>query len=154
MADIVSAVVRSRMMSGIRGKNTRPELLIRKGLFAMGFRYRIHGKKLPGKPDLVLSRYNAVIFVNGCFWHGHDCSLFRWPGSNVSFWRTKILRNRELDKINSLSLSREGWRVLRVWECALKGPSRRPLEEVASIAAKWIRGRTCSREIRGKRRPR
>jgi DNA mismatch endonuclease, patch repair protein len=149
MADIVSSDVRSRMMSGIRGKNTRPELAIRKGLFALGFRYRIHGKRLPGKPDLVLSKYRAAIFVNGCFWHGHDCPLFKWPSSNVDFWRNKILRNRELDRISSQALKHLGWRVLKVWECALKGPSRRPPGEVVSLAAKWIDSDLQTKELRG-----
>ena len=93
MADVVDRKTRSRMMSGIRGKNTRPELLIRKGLHARGFRFRLHDKRLPGKPDLVLPKYSAVIFVHGCFWHGHDCHLFKWPQSRREFWRKKITRN-------------------------------------------------------------
>ena len=153
MADVVSAEVRSRMMSGIRGKNTRPELLIRKGLFALGFRYRIHHKGLPGRPDLVFHKYRSLIFVNGCFWHGHDCSLFKWPSSNVDFWRKKILRNRELDRINSLALKGQGWRILNVWECALKGPSRLPIEVVVARAAGWIKMTGPSKEVRGRKSP-
>jgi DNA mismatch endonuclease, patch repair protein len=89
MTDIVDSATRSRMMSGIRGKHTRPERMIRSALHRRGFRFRLHGN-LPGKPDLVLSRYHAVIFVHGCFWHGHECDLFRWPGTRKKFWREKI----------------------------------------------------------------
>jgi DNA mismatch endonuclease (patch repair protein) len=153
MADVVSAEVRSRMMSGIRGKNTRPELLIRKGLFALGFRYRIHQKGLAGRPDLVFNKHRSVIFVNGCFWHGHDCALFKWPNSNVGFWRKKILRNRELDRLNSRALARDGWRILNVWECALKGPCRYPIEDVLTKITRWIESSGANhKQIRGKRR--
>lgn len=151
MVDVVPADVRSRMMSGIRGKNTRPEMLIRKGLFALGLRYRVHGKGLPGRPDLVFHKYKSVVFVDGCFWHGHDCPLFKWPSSNVDFWRNKILRNRELDRVNSKSLKSQGWRIFRIWECALKGPSKRPLEEVVTRTASWIRTGAPSNELRGRR---
>ena len=99
MADIVDKKTRSKMMAGIKGKNTKPEMLIRKALFAKGLRYRLHDKNLPGKPDLVFPKYKAVIFVQGCFWHGHDCHLFKWPTSNKEYWRNKINRNREVDKL-------------------------------------------------------
>jgi DNA mismatch endonuclease (patch repair protein) len=151
MVDVVPVHVRSRMMSGIRGKNTRPELLIRKGLFALGLRYRVHGKGLAGRPDIVLPMYKALIFVNGCFWHGHECPLFKWPSSNIDFWKTKILRNRELDEINSGILKKQGWRILTVWECALKGPSKRSFEEVIRVTANWIDGTTKSREVKGRK---
>ena len=154
MVDVVSADVRSRMMSGIRGKNTRPEIIIRKGLFGLGLRYRIHGKGLPGKPDLVFRKYKSVVFVDGCFWHGHNCPLFKWPSSNVDFWRKKILRNRELDRLNSRNLKSQGWRIFRIWECALKGPSRRPTEEVVTRTASWIRTGAPSNEMRGRKRSR
>mgnify|MGYP001813680444 FL=1 len=121
MADVVDRKTRSRMMSGIRGKNTRPELLIRKGLHARGFRFRLHDKRLPGKPDLVLPKYSAVIFVHGCFWHGHDCHLFKWPQSRREFWRKKITRNKVKDAESYVSLKKEGWYILTIWECALKG---------------------------------
>src|SRR5438876_952703 len=97
MVDIVNRKTRSRMMSGIRGTNTKPERLIRLGLSAAGFRYRLHQRNLPGRPDMVLQKHRAVIFVNGCFWHGHDCKLFRLPASNTEFWDTKIRLNRERD---------------------------------------------------------
>ena len=90
MPDIVSPEVRSRMMSGIRGRDTKPELVLRRGLHALGFRYRISPKDVPGKPDMVFPRYHAVILAHGCFWHGHDCHLFRWPSSRREFWRAKI----------------------------------------------------------------
>ncbi len=120
MADIVSPSVRSRMMSGIKSKNTSPEMIIRRQLHGMGFRYRLHGKKLPGKPDIIFPKYHAVIFVHGCFWHGHDCSLFKWPSSNTEFWKNKINSNRERDVSNKQKLQADSWRVAIVWECAIR----------------------------------
>ncbi|SOC89897.1 T/G mismatch-specific endonuclease [Ensifer adhaerens] len=117
------------MMSGIRGTNTRPELQVRKALHAAGFRYRLHERKLPGKPDLVLPKYRAVIFVHGCFWHGHGCHLFRMPSSNSVFWQEKIAGNVARDKVAVDRLRESGWRVATVWECALKGKTRRKPEE-------------------------
>jgi DNA mismatch endonuclease, patch repair protein len=139
------------MMSGIRGKNTRPELLIRKGLHARGFRFRLHDSRLPGKPDLVLPKYNAVIFVHGCFWHGHDCHLFKWPKSRREFWRTKITRNRAKDADSYARLKEADWYILTIWECALKGRTRRPLEKVLAIAADWLVYGQNDRQIRGTR---
>ncbi len=122
MVDVVSVQKRSEMMAGIKGKDTKPELIIRKGLFARGLRYRKHNKQVHGKPDLVFKSRNAVIFVNGCYWHGHhDCHLFRYPKSKTDFWKEKIGRNIERDKRNIALLAEEGWRVAVVWECALKG---------------------------------
>jgi DNA mismatch endonuclease, patch repair protein len=126
------------MMSGIRGKDTRPELIVRKGLHATGFRYRLHVKELPGKPDLVLPKYGAVIFVHGCFWHGHDCSLFKWPSSRPEWWKAKILRNRTNDAEATKALLSRGWRVLEIWECALKGRFRYPADQVVIFAAEWL----------------
>ena len=123
MADVVSSLKRSQMMAGIRGKDTRPELVVRQELFRRGFRYRLHKKGLPGKPDLVLPKYNSVIFVNGCFWHGHECHLFKWPKSNKDFWEEKISGNRVRDQRNIQLLQSAGWRVLTVWECSFKGKS-------------------------------
>lgn len=120
MADIVSPSVRSRMMSGIKSKNTRPEMLIRRQLHGMGFRYRLHSKHLPGKPDIIFPKYHAVIFIHGCFWHGHDCSLFKWPSSNTEFWKNKINSNRERDIRNKQKLQASSWRVAIVWECAIR----------------------------------
>jgi len=149
LTDIVDSKTRSRMMSGIRGKNTRPELVIRKGLFARGFRYRLHVSKLPGKPDLVFPKYKAVVFVHGCFWHGHDCPLFKWPSTRPEFWKKKITRNKEIDGINIKKLKKAGWRVFVVWECALKGARKKPLEKIINTLEKWIRGRRTDGEIRG-----
>ncbi|MFV0644784.1 MAG: very short patch repair endonuclease [Sphingomonadaceae bacterium] len=149
MADIVSADVRSRMMAGIRGKNTRPELILRKGLHTAGFRFRIHVADLPGKPDIVLPKYRAVIFAHGCFWHGHDCHLFKMPSTRTAFWQAKITRNREVDARTSKALADAGWRRATVWECALKGRTRRPLEDVLDNCARWLRSDTVELEIRG-----
>lgn len=140
MADNVSPEVRSRMMAGIRGKDTKPELMIRKGLHAAGFRFRLHSRDVPGHPDLVLPKYRAVIFVNGCFWHGHDCHLFRMPATRQEFWQAKIRRNIERDAEVRKELSALGWRCLTVWECALKGRTRRSADEVVSACRAWIAG--------------
>ncbi|MBX3445829.1 MAG: DNA mismatch endonuclease Vsr [Parvibaculaceae bacterium] len=150
MADVVSPDVRSRMMSGIRGKNTRPELAIRHGLHALGFRYRLHVKGLPGKPDIVLPKWQAVIFVHGCFWHGHGCHLFKWPKSREDFWRQKIETNRRNDAKAIAALRAQGWRVLVIWECALKGHKRHDVEVVISSTERWIRSGQKNREIGGK----
>lgn len=149
MADIVPADVRSRMMAGIRGINTKPELLLRRGLHAQGFRFRLHDPALPGKPDIVLRRYRAVIFAHGCFWHGHDCHLFKWPSTRPEFWQTKIGRNRAVDARTEAALADAGWRQGIVWECALKGRTRLPLEEVISACAEWLRSDRQRFEIRG-----
>lgn len=121
MPDIVSSDNRSRMMSGIRGANTKPEILVRRVLHSHGLRFRLHRKDLPGKPDVVFVRQRTVIFVNGCFWHAHECSTFKWPKSNPEFWRQKLLGNRERDRRNLIALRDIGWRVIVVWECALRG---------------------------------
>ena len=137
------------MMSGIRGKNTRPELLIRKALHARGFRYRVHCKDLPGNPDLCLPKYGAVIFVHGCFWHGHGCHLFKWPKTRPEFWREKIGRNRAVDEGAERALTEEGWRQAVIWECALKGRNRLPVEDVISTCADWLQSDRPRLEIRG-----
>ena len=137
------------MMSGIRGRDTKPELLLRKGLHAMGFRYKLHDKSLPGKPDLVFPRYRAVIFVNGCFWHGHDCHLFKWPKSRKDFWREKIKSNIDRDRLVISQLEEQGWRILRVWECAIKGRTRIGLDEVLEDSALWLLGQEQEKDIRG-----
>jgi DNA mismatch endonuclease (patch repair protein) len=120
MADNHSKEIRSMNMSHIRSKNTKPEELVRKYLFAQGFRYRKNVKALPGCPDIVLPRYKTVIFVNGCFWHKHDCPRFVWPSTNQEYWIPKIKRNVERDKANHETLQAMGWNVIIVWECELK----------------------------------
>ncbi len=148
MTDVVDPATRSRMMSGIRGKNTKPELVIRKELHKLGFRFRLHDKKLPGNPDLVLRKYNAVIFVNGCFWHRHECYLFKWPKTRPEFWREKINKNHENDKQALEKLAALNWRVCVVWECALKGKSR-DLPSVVNKITGWLPGKKTFLEIAG-----
>lgn len=149
MADVVSASVRSRMMSGIRSKDTKPEMILRKGLHGLGFRFRLHDRTLPGHPDLVFSRYRAVIFAHGCFWHGHDCHLFKWPSTRPDFWREKINRNRTVDERSQRALDEAGWRYAIVWECALKGRGRLSVENVLEQCASWLRQGRGNLEIRG-----
>lgn len=120
MADNLSPEDRRKNMSHIRSKNSKPEELVRKYLFAHGFRYRKNVAKLPGKPDIVLPKYRTVIFVNGCFWHKHDCPRFVWPTSNTEYWTKKILGNVERDQTNRKQLAESGWNILTVWECELK----------------------------------
>lgn len=119
--DTHSKEVRSYNMSRIRSKNTKPEESVRKALFAAGFRYRKNDKRLPGRPDIVLPKYKTVIFVNGCFWHGHKgCRYFVWPKSNTDYWQSKIKGNMERDKKNKKLLKNSGWRIIILWECELK----------------------------------
>lgn len=120
MADNHSKEVRSMNMSHIRSKNSKPEERVRKYLFSRGLRYRKNVKQLPGCPDIVLTKYKTVVFVNGCFWHHHDCGRFVWPSSNVEYWHNKINRNVERDAQNTALLCEQGWQVLTIWECQLK----------------------------------
>lgn len=120
MVDVVDKATRSRMMSGIQGKNTKPELMVRKYLHGRGLRFRLHSKELPGKPDLVFPKYKAVVFVHGCFWHQHPgCKFAVVPASNVEFWKQKLGANRERDQRNKRMLKALGWSVLTAWECQL-----------------------------------
>ena len=130
MTDVHSPATRSYNMSRISGKNTKPEELVRKYLFSKGFRYRKNDKRLPGKPDIVLPKYKTCVFVNGCFWHGHEgCRYFRWPEDNADFWKTKIMQNRERDEKKHKELLKMGWKVLVVWECELKKKNATILKE-------------------------
>lgn len=149
MTDVMDRESRSRLMSRIRGSDTKPELALRRGLFAMGFRYRLHRKDLPGRPDLTFPRYGAVIFVHGCFWHGHDCALFRMPATRPEFWAGKIEGNRERDIRNVSSLRELGWRVLTVWECAMRGKCRLPNGEAIARTAAWLGSAQTSGHVRG-----
>jgi DNA mismatch endonuclease (patch repair protein) len=151
LPDVVDRLTRSRMMSGIRSKDTKPELLVRRGLHALGLRYRLHAKDIPGTPDLVLAKYRAAIFVHGCFWHGHDCHLFKWPSTRAAFWRAKISRNHTKDAETSIELAEAGWRRAVVWECALKGRDKVPLERVILQLSKWLQSNAAQCEIRGSR---
>ena len=149
MTDIIDRQTRSKMMSGIRGKNTKPEIIIRKGLHAQGYRFRLHDKQLPGKPDLVLRKYKAVIFIHGCFWHGHDCHLFKWPKTRPEFWKMKIESNKQRDKEYISTLQHMGWRVLVVWECALKGKTRMDPGLLLGEIGNWLENGPGNPEIRG-----
>ena len=140
MADVVDSATRSRMMAGIRATNTRIEIMVRKALHAQGFRYRLHPRGVPGKPDAVFPRFHAVLFVNGCFWHGHDCPMFRVPATRQEFWASKFARNRLRDNDVRRQLRSAGWRVLTVWECALRGRGAIGLASVTARAAAWLRG--------------
>lgn len=126
-------------MRAIRSKNTAPELLLRKLLFSLGFRFRLHVKNLPGKPDIVLPKYRTAIFVHGCFWHGHDCHLFTLPQTRREFWQAKIDANRQRDLRSEEMLVSTGWRVLSVWECALKGRLKQTPDELAHQLSSLIR---------------
>jgi len=124
MADVHDKVTRSYNMSRIKSKNTKPEILVRKFLFAKGFRYRIHDKKLPGKPDIVLPKFKTVIFVNGCFWHGHEnCKYFKLPGTRSEWWNEKIEKNIDNDLKKHSQLISAGYRVIIIWECEIKNKS-------------------------------
>lgn len=111
-------------MSRVRGKDTKPEMILRRGLHAQGLRYRLHARDLPGHPDLVFRSRRVVVFVHGCFWHGHNCALFKLPSTNSEFWEKKIQRNVQRDAETVSALLELGWRVVTVWECALRGPGR------------------------------
>ena len=152
MVDVVSSEKRSQMMAGITGKNTKPEILVRKILHRMGYRFRLHKKSLPGKPDIVLPRYKIVIFVQGCFWHGHEnCHLFRLPKSRTEFWEAKIAGNKVRDEKVLTELSQLGYRILEVWECSLKGKSALDINEIEKEMHQFILLSDSSYcEIRGK----
>lgn len=121
MADVHKPEVRSHNMRQIKGKNTKPETLVRKFLHVNGFRYRLHDKKLPGKPDIVLPKYKTIIMVHGCFWHGHEgCKYFVIPKTRTQWWVDKINRNKEKDMESKTELQKKGWKIITVWECELK----------------------------------
>jgi DNA mismatch endonuclease (patch repair protein) len=138
MTDMVDKATRSRMMASIRSRDTKPETLVRTGLHKIGFRYRLHVSTLPGKPDLVFPKYNAAIFVHGCFWHRHpDCHLSTNPASNVDFWVTKFRSNIERDARNIEALRKLGWRIAIIWECALRSEAS---EDIAAAIGAWLQG--------------
>jgi DNA mismatch endonuclease (patch repair protein) len=137
MTDTVTAEVRSRMMAAVRGRDTKPEITVRKALHAMGFRFRVHARIEKARPDLALAKHKAAIFVHGCFWHAHKgCAHARLPKSNVAFWSEKLDRNTARDSRNVEELEAAGWRVAVIWECDLKA---RPGESISALAG-WIRG--------------
>ncbi|AOE65285.1 very short patch repair endonuclease [Pseudomonas corrugata] len=138
MVDIVDVATRSRMMSGIQSKNTKPEILIRRALHSRGFRFRLHAKHLPGKPDLVLPKYKAIVFVHGCFWHGHTCRYFKIPQTRPDFWLEKIGKNQMRDQAHEASLLALGWRVLVIWECAVRSMKREKSFLLIDLMAEWL----------------
>lgn len=150
MTDVHSKEIRSKNMAAIKSKNTKPELLIAEALKSRGFVFQIHDKTLPGRPDFVMLEYRAVIFVHGCFWHGHDdCHLFKWPESRTEFWKKKITGNVERDKKNIKALQREGWWVLEIWECSIKGRNKMPFDELVNKIEHWVLYEMKSKSLRG-----
>jgi len=149
MVDVLTPAQRSHCMSRIRGAHTRPERLVRTLLFTLGFRYRLNVRDLPGKPDLVFPKYHAVVFVHGCFWHGHKCHLFKMPATNAGFWATKIERNRRNDARTLFALKKAGWRVMTIWECSLRGTWSIDLDVLAQEAAQWLRSAAGRKTLRG-----
>lgn len=138
MVDVHSTEIRSKNMAAIRAENTTPEVWLRKQLFARGFRYRLHVKYLPAKPDVVLPKFKAVILVHGCFWHQHNCYLFKLPKTRTEFWAEKLAANKERDARAVALLNERGWRVLTVWECALKGRQSLPQDLLLQAVEKWL----------------
>jgi DNA mismatch endonuclease (patch repair protein) len=149
MVDVLTAKQRQLNMSRIRGRDTKPEMMVRRGLHARGLRYRLQDGRLPGRPDLVFHRFSVVVFVHGCFWHGHDCPMFRLPATRPEFWAAKIGANRARDTRSHEALRAAGWRVLTIWECSLRGPARCPLESIFASAETFIRGNLPSGTISG-----
>lgn len=138
MTDVLTPEERSRCMAAIKGKDTKPEMIVRKYLFSRGLRYRVNNRKLPGSPDIVLKKYKTVIFVDGCFWHGHEgCKYFRLPKSNVYFWKHKIAMNIARDYANTVDLKLAGWKVIRIWECEIKTKAKRE-ETLRNLYARII----------------
>jgi DNA mismatch endonuclease (patch repair protein) len=137
-------------MSRVRGRDTKPEMLIRRGLHARGFRYRLHVRELPGRPDLVFPAHHAVIFVHGCFWHGHECPLFHLPATRAEFWATKIAGNRQRDALAEAALESTGWRRLTVWECALRGRARWQDDGALDACAAFLRGHAATAQLSGR----
>lgn len=126
MTDVMTPEQRSRCMAAVKGKNTKPEMTVRRFLFAKGLRYRVNNRKLPGSPDIVLKKYKTVVFIDGCFWHGHiGCKYYRLPKTNTAFWKHKIAVNDARDYINTVDLRLGGWKVIRIWECEIKTKAKR-----------------------------
>ncbi len=147
MTDVFTTDARSKFMAGVRTVGTKPERIVARALFAAGFRYRLTVKALPGKPDLVLPKCHAVILVHGCFWHGHDCRLFKWPKSREAFWRAKIGGNQERDRRQRAELAALGWRVCVVWECATRDPHEVLRAHIARITG-WLNTDVPELEVR------
>jgi DNA mismatch endonuclease, patch repair protein len=138
MVDVLTPEQRRLNMSRIRGRDTKPEMQIRSGLHACGFRYRLHAKDLPGQPDIVLPKFHAAVFIHGCFWHGHDCRLFKLPMTRQQFWETKIRSNRDRDLTSVSTLLAMGWRVATIWECSLRGRDKLGCDEVVKKCREFL----------------
>ncbi len=149
MVDIFDAQKRREIMASISAKNTAPEMFLRKCLHQRGYRYRLHDKRLPGTPDLVFRRFKAVVFINGCFWHGHDCHLFKIPSSNRDFWQNKIETNRSRDAKTKQLLMEHHWRMLIVWECSMRGKGRLAVDELIEQVENWLTSESRFLEVRG-----
>ena len=152
MTDRMSKEERHRCMAAIKGKDTGPEIMVRKYLFSRGLRYRVNVKKLPGSPDIVLKKYGAVIFIDGCFWHGHkNCKLYHLPSSNVEYWKAKIARNIARDYVNNVDLELEGWRVIRIRECEIKTKAQRE-ERLERLYQEIVSGESAKRPRKRRRK--
>lgn len=138
MGDVHDPETRSRNMAAVRSRDTKPEMMIRTALHASGLRYRLNVRDLPGKPDIVLPRHSAVVFVHGCFWHRHECDLFRWPESRTEFWRDKLDGNAARDIAAAEALEKAGWRRAVIWECALKGRKKPDFQNTMQRLIAWI----------------
>lgn len=148
--DVHTPERRSYNMSRIRGRDTKPELLIRRGLHARGYRFRLHHRSLPGRPDIVFPARRAAILIHGCFWHGHSCPMFRLPTTRAELWLSKIQANRARDARVAEELTAAGWRQLTVWECALRGPARLTPPEALDICEQFLAGSEATRELSGR----
>ena len=149
MVDRISPEQRSDLMSRIRGTNTQPELQIRHALFRRGYRYRLHRRDLPGNPDLVFPKFQAVIFVHGCFWHKHNCKLFRMPKTRTDYWSAKFEQNQLRDRKFSSALREQGWRCLTIWECALRGTNSIGVDRICDQVESWLNSEDTLMEIQG-----
>ena len=152
MADVHDRATRSRNMAAVRGRDTKPERLVRSALHRKGFRFRLHSRVLPGRPDIVLPMHRTAVFVHGCFWHGHNCALFKWPATRQAFWRTKILANRKRDRVVREKILAIGWRHLTIWECAFRGASSAATLKATRRMEVWLKaGRPTIGVLRGRR---
>lgn len=139
MADVLTAEQRHLNMSRIKGKDTKPEMMIRRGLHARGLRFRLHDRSLPGRPDLVLRKYNTAVFIHGCFWHAHGCFMSKIPATRRDFWEAKLAANAARDHKAVEAMQSSGWRVIVIWECALRGPRRWPGDAVIDHAVDFMK---------------
>jgi len=149
LADVLTAEQRQLNMSRIRGKDTKPEMLIRRGLHARGLRYRLHDRSLPGRPDLVFPKYRTAVFIHGCFWHAHGCALSKLPATRQDFWKAKLAANIQRDCKAVQALQAAGWRVLVIWECAMRGSNRLDPGQLLDVSLVFLRGNLALAELPG-----